>query len=45
MGARQVAKEQGVLPVVVLGYLKDHPESYDIILETEYKEVVNENNI
>ena len=37
--ARRIAKKQGVLPVVVLGYLKDHPMCYEIKLETEYKEV------
>jgi hypothetical protein len=38
--ARRIAKEQEVLPVVVLGYLKEHPNSWEIILETEFKEVV-----
>ncbi len=28
--ARRIAKKQGVLPVVVLGYLKDHPLCYEI---------------
>jgi hypothetical protein len=33
--ARRIAKKQGVLPVVVLGWLKDHPVSYEIKLEGE----------
>lgn len=37
--ARRIAKEQEVLPVVVLGYLKDHPESWEITLEQEFTEV------
>jgi hypothetical protein len=36
--ARRLAKKQGVLPVVVLGWLKDHPVSYEIKLEIEFKE-------
>jgi hypothetical protein len=38
--ARRIAKKQEVLPVVVLGWLKDHPNSYKITIETEFKEVV-----
>lgn len=37
--ARRIAKKQGVLPVVVLGYLKDHPHSYEIKLEVEWTEI------
>ena len=40
--ARRIAKEQEVLPVVVLGYLKNNPHSYDITLEMEYTEIENE---
>lgn len=36
--ARRIAKEQEVLPVVVLGWLKDHPNSYSISLEIEFIE-------
>jgi hypothetical protein len=30
---RRIAKKQGVLPVVVLGWLKDHPNSFEIKIE------------
>lgn len=40
--ARRIAKKQGVLPVVVLGYLKDHPNSYEIKIETKFEEVEDE---
>ena len=40
--ARRIAKEQEVLPVVVLGFLKDHPDSYEITLEQEFVEVNDE---
>ena len=36
--ARRIAKKQEVLPVVVLGWLKDHPNSYEISIELEVKE-------
>jgi hypothetical protein len=39
--ARRIAKKQEVLPVIVLGYLKDHPNSFEIKLEIEFKEVEN----
>lgn len=31
--ARLIAKEQEVMPQVVLGYLKEHPDSFEIKLE------------
>ena len=37
--ARRLAKKQEVLPVVVLGWLKDHPNSFEIKLEVEWEEV------
>jgi len=40
--AKQIAKKQDVLPVVVLGYLKDNPASYIIKKEREWQEVTNE---
>ena len=40
--ARRIARKQGVLPVVVLGWLKDHPNSFEIKIETEFKEVDDE---
>ena len=30
---RRIAKKQGVLPVMVFQFLKEHPESYDILIE------------
>lgn len=39
--ARRIAKKQGVLPVTVLKWMKDNPESYEIKLETEFNEVEN----
>lgn len=39
--ARRIAKKQGVLPMVVLGYFKEHPNSYEITVELEMKEVEN----
>ncbi len=36
--ARRIAKKQGVLPVVVLSYFKNHQNSYKIDLEMEFKE-------
>ena len=36
--ARRIAKMQGALPAVVLGYLKDHPESCKIKTEMEWRE-------
>jgi len=36
--ARRLAKKQGILPVTVLSWLKDHPVSFKIKLETEFKE-------
>ena len=35
---KAIAKIQGVLPVVVRGWLKDHPNSYEISIELEVKE-------
>jgi hypothetical protein len=40
--ARRVAKKQGVLPVVVLSWMKEHPDNFDIKIETEFKEIENE---
>lgn len=40
--ARSIAKKQEVLPVVVLGWLKDHPGSYEIKIEMEFKEDSND---
>jgi hypothetical protein len=40
--ARRLAKEQEVLPVVVLSWMKEHPDSFDIKIETEFKEIENE---
>ena len=37
--ARRIAKKQEVLPVVVLGWLKEHPDCYKISIETEFKEI------
>ena len=37
--ARRIAKKQGVLPVMVLGWMKDHPESFEITIEIKYNEV------
>lgn len=37
--AWRIAKKQEVLPVVVLGWLRDHPNSFEIKIETEFKEV------
>ena len=31
--ARRIAKKQEVAPVVVMGWLKEHPNSYEIKLE------------
>jgi hypothetical protein len=36
---KAIAKIQGVLPVVVRGWLKEHPGSYKIEIEMEYKEI------
>jgi hypothetical protein len=35
---RRMAKEQGVDPVVVFGYFKDHPDRAVITIEMEIKE-------
>jgi hypothetical protein len=37
--ARRIAKKQEVLPVVVLSWLKDHSNSYEINIEVDFKEV------
>ena len=37
--ARRIAKKQAVFPNVVLGWIKDHPHSYEIVKELELKEV------
>ena len=42
--ARRIAKKQEVLPVVVLGWLKDHPNSYEISIELEVREDDEETN-
>jgi hypothetical protein len=42
IGARLVAKQHGVLPVVVNTYLKDHPDCYKITKEIEFKEAEND---
>ena len=39
---RRIAKKHGVLPVVVFGWLKEHPHCYEIRLETEFEEVEND---
>jgi hypothetical protein len=36
--ARRLAKEQDVLPVTVLSWLKEHPDRFDIKTEIEYEE-------
>lgn len=41
---KQIAKDQQILPVVVFGWLKDHPNSFEIKIEIEYKESENETN-
>ena len=33
LGARRVAKQHGVLPVVVNMYIKEHPDCYRVTLE------------
>lgn len=35
---RRLAKKQEVIPAVVFGYFKDHPDSYAIKLEIEWRE-------
>ncbi|AZF89982.1 hypothetical protein [Methanosarcina virus MetMV] len=37
--ARRIAKKQGVLPVTVLSWMKEFPDNFDILIETEFKEV------
>lgn len=37
--AKRIARKQGVLPVMVLGWMKDHPDSYEITVEIKYNEV------
>ena len=39
IGAIIVAKQHEVLPVVVMSYLKEHPDCYKITKEVEYKEI------
>jgi hypothetical protein len=39
---RRVAKKQGVLPVVVMTWMKENPERYLIKLETEWTEINEE---
>ncbi|MCK9431583.1 MAG: hypothetical protein M0R00_01330 [Candidatus Omnitrophica bacterium] len=39
MIARRIAKKQSVLPVVVLSWMKEFPNNFDIKIETEFKEV------
>jgi hypothetical protein len=36
--ARRLAKQQEVLPVIVLKWLKEHPNSFRIVTETEWRE-------
>jgi hypothetical protein len=36
--AKRIARKQEVLPVTVLTWMKDHPESYEIIKEMEFTE-------
>jgi hypothetical protein len=38
--ARRIAKRQEVFPNIVLGWIKDHPQSYEIKQEIEFKEVL-----
>lgn len=38
--ARRIAKRQEVFPNIVLGWIKDHPQSYEIKKEIEFKEVL-----
>ncbi len=40
--ARRIAKKQEVLPWVVLQYLKENPDKYEITLEQEFTEVSDE---
>ena len=42
--ARRIAKKQEVMPVIVLSWMKEHPDNYEIKLECEF-EVEDENNI
>jgi len=37
--ARGIAKKQEVLPVVVLGWLRDYPNSFEVRIEMEFKEI------
>ena len=37
--ARRIAKKQGVLPVVVLSWMKEFPDNFDIKIEIEFKDV------
>lgn len=34
--ARRIAKKQGVLPVVLMSWMKEHPERYKINIEVEF---------
>jgi ammonia channel protein AmtB len=36
--ARRIAKKQGVLPVVIMSWMKDHQTMYKIKLEVEWTE-------
>lgn len=40
--ARRIAKKQQVLPWVVLQYLKENPDKYEITLEQEFAEINHE---
>jgi len=37
--ARRIAKRQEVLPVVVLSWMKEFPESFDVKIEKEFEEI------
>jgi hypothetical protein len=36
----QLAREHGVEPRVVMGYFLDHPDRVSIMIETEFEEVI-----
>jgi hypothetical protein len=36
--ARRIAKKQEVLPVIVLAWMKEFPDSFEIKMECEYQE-------
>lgn len=36
--AKRIAKKQGVFPVVIMSWMKEHPTLYKVQLECEFKE-------